>query len=79
MIDSKLAVLVLTHIEKALSRKFIAWIAATVAMFLGKVDGDAWMVVTGIYMGLQTGLDYRAALLGKGANVIPPQEIPTQK
>lgn len=33
------------------SRKFLVWVTASVAMFVGKIDGKAWIIVSCIYIG----------------------------
>jgi hypothetical protein len=40
-----------------LSRKFICWAVATVAMFMGLVDGLVWAAITGAYLGVNVWQD----------------------
>jgi len=39
-------------LQKIISRKLLAWIVATVALFLGVVTEEAWQWITGIYIGV---------------------------
>ena len=40
-----------SFLGKIKSRKFLVFVTATVAMFIGKVDGKEWIVVSCIYIG----------------------------
>ena len=45
-------------IEKAISRKFLAWLTATGLLAFGAgLDADNWIIVTSIYIGGQTVID----------------------
>lgn len=57
-IVSKLNTAVAIAIEKGISRKFTAWVVATVALFTSFIDGSAWMYITLLYIGIQTSLDF---------------------
>lgn len=50
-------------IEKAISRKLMAWLVATGLMFIDKIDGDQWILVTSLYIGTQATIDGVAKLL----------------
>ncbi|MEW6097298.1 MAG: hypothetical protein AB1567_12380 [bacterium] len=34
------------------SRKFLAWVVASIFLWAGKIAGSEWVVVTGIYVGV---------------------------
>ena len=45
-------------VEKAISRKFFAWLTATGLLAFGtNFDADNWIIVTSIYIGGQTVVD----------------------
>lgn len=45
-------------VEKAISRKFLAWLTATALLAFGaNLDADNWIIVTSIYIGGQTVVD----------------------
>lgn len=45
-------------VEKAISRKFLAWLTATGLLAFGaNLDADNWIIVTSIYIGGQTVID----------------------
>jgi hypothetical protein len=44
-------------IERLLSRKFMAWLVATIALFAGKLSGMEWVYVTSIYIIAQGYID----------------------
>ena len=45
-------------VEKAISRKFLAWLTATALLAFGaSLDADNWIIVTSIYIGGQTVVD----------------------
>ena len=45
-------------VEKAISRKFLAWLTATGLLAFGtNLDADNWIIVTSIYIGGQTVVD----------------------
>jgi hypothetical protein len=35
-----------------LSRKFLAWAVATVALFMHMISGEAWLIITGAWLGI---------------------------
>ena len=47
-------------IEKAISRKFLAWITATVLSSYGHIDSDDWVAVTVMYIGSEALVDLAA-------------------
>jgi len=55
---SKIAELALVGVEKGISRKFAAWVVATVGLFTDYIPSDAWMTITLLYIGVQGALDY---------------------
>ena len=49
--------------ERLISRKFLAWITATLLLaFTSNLDPDNWVIVTSIYIGGQTVIDAVAKL-----------------
>jgi hypothetical protein len=51
--------------ERLISRKFLAWITATLLLaFTSNLDADNWVIVTSIYIGGQTVIDAVAKLRG---------------
>lgn len=46
-----------THIERFISRKFLAWGTATVLCILGSVESSDWVGVTMAYIGTQALVD----------------------
>jgi hypothetical protein len=51
--------------ERLISRKFLAWITATLLLaFTSNLDPDNWVIVTSIYIGGQTVIDAVAKLRG---------------
>tara|TARA_R110002060_G_scaffold18962_5_gene25971 strand:- start:2079 stop:2279 length:201 start_codon:yes stop_codon:yes gene_type:complete len=51
------------HVERFISRKFLAWVTATYLCLDGVVDSDDWVAVTLAYIGTQALVD--AAVLWK--------------
>jgi hypothetical protein len=45
------------HVEKFISRKFLAWVTATAALFFGVLTSDNWVAVTLAYIGTQALVD----------------------
>jgi len=45
------------HIERFISRKFLAWITATGLAVHGSVDSEHWVWVTVAYIGTQAVID----------------------
>lgn len=41
------------------SRKFLVWCVATVALFMGLVDGILWGAITGAYLGVNLLQEFR--------------------
>lgn len=50
---------------KMSSRKLFVWVAATVAFFMGKIDGDTWAYVSMIYVSAQSVLDFYKTKMGR--------------
>jgi hypothetical protein len=46
--------------EKIISRKFLAWITATVLSGTGHIDSDDWVAVTVMYIGSEALVDLAA-------------------
>jgi hypothetical protein len=44
-------------IDKTISRKFLAWITATVFVVMGKDIPEAWLILTSLYIGAESLLD----------------------
>lgn len=53
---------------KANSRKFLAWITATIGLFTQFVNEDNWLMITMLWMGAQAFLDYRNKGLTQNEN-----------
>ena len=45
------------HVEKFISRKFLAWVTATILCTLGAVTSDNWTAITLAYIGTQALVD----------------------
>ena len=45
------------HLERFISRKFLAWITATTLCFVGTVTSGDWVAVTLAYIGSQALVD----------------------
>ena len=45
------------HVERFISRKFLAWITATAMAGYGAVTSDDWVAVTLVYIGSQALVD----------------------
>ncbi len=43
--------------EKAISRKFLAWVTATVLAAYGHIDSSDWVAVTTMYIGSEALVD----------------------
>ena len=53
-------------VEKAISRKFLAWLTATgLLAFSGNLTSEDWVTVTAIYIGGQTVVDAVTKLRGR--------------
>jgi hypothetical protein len=52
----------LSWLEKASSRKFLAWVVASVGLFTGYIQSTDWLMVTMLYLGMQTYLDNKKEL-----------------
>ena len=51
-------------VEKMISRKFLAWITATVLALAGQLESGDWVIITGIFIGVQGAIDAIARLKG---------------
>lgn len=45
------------HLERFISRKFMAWITATALCWIGSVTSDNWTAITLAYIGTQALVD----------------------
>ena len=50
------------HVERLISRKFLAWITATGLAAYGTVESEHWVWVTVAYIGTQAAVDAVAAV-----------------
>lgn len=66
-------------LDRLTSKKFISWVVASAALFTGFLESDNWMMITMLYMGAQTVLDWRNPILSKGVNVLPTPQVPAQE
>jgi hypothetical protein len=48
------------HIERFISRKFLAWVTATGLAVYGSVSSSDWVAVTAMYIGSQALVDLAA-------------------
>jgi len=44
-------------LSKWLSRKLMVFITSAIALFLGKVDGDSWVIIATAYIGTEGVID----------------------
>lgn len=42
-----------TILNKLISRKLVAFIIASVALFIGKLDGSDWVIISAVYIGAE--------------------------
>jgi len=47
---------------KWISRKFMVWLIATVLLWFGKLDGNAWMFISIIYLVMQGVIDAKTLM-----------------
>ncbi len=40
-------------VNKLISRKLVAFIIASVALFIGKLDGSDWVIISAVYIGAE--------------------------
>lgn len=50
---------------RATSRKLFVWTIATVAFFLGKIDGETWAYLSMLYVSAQSVLDFYKTKMGR--------------
>lgn len=70
--------------NKAIPKKLIVWIVATIALFMGYIDGWTWMILTGIYLGANivgkfspvAGNTYQALEMDQPVGFKPPELKP---
>jgi len=48
------------HIQRFISRKFLAWVTATYLVVMGGVTSDDWVAVTLVYIGSEALVDLAA-------------------
>ena len=51
-------------VEKAISRKFLAWVTATGLTYIGHLESGDWVIITAIFIGMQGTIDAIAKLKG---------------
>ena len=51
-------------VEKMISRKFLAWLTATGLAAAGHLESGDWVIITGIFIGVQGTIDAIARLKG---------------
>lgn len=56
------------HLPKFVSKKFVVWAAATVALFTDYISADQWTMFSMMYAGIQGVLDFR------GGQAPPPKQ-----
>ena len=52
------------HVERFISRKFLAWLTATGLTLAGHVTSEDWVIISAIYIGGQTVIDGISRLRG---------------
>jgi len=45
------------HIQRFISRKFLAWVTATYLVVMGGLTSDNWVAVTLVYIGSEAAVD----------------------
>lgn len=71
-------------VGKFISRKFQVWIICTIAFFIQMMDQDNYIIVSCIYMGLETVIDlglftkYMKGGKSEDSPQYPPAEMPPQ-
>ena len=53
-----------SYLSKFLSRKLLVFLISAVALFTGKISGDAWIIVSTAYIGGETIIDAVTRLKG---------------
>lgn len=51
-------------LSKWLSRKLLVFVTSAVALFMGKVDGDSWVIIATAYIGGEAVIDAVTRLKG---------------
>ena len=52
-----------TALAKVVSRKLLAWVVGTVALFVGDVDAGSWVTMSCVYIGTQGAADIAERLI----------------
>ena len=52
------------YLSKFLSRKLLVFLISAIALFTGKISGDAWIIVSTAYIGGETIIDAVTRLKG---------------
>ncbi|NJN96320.1 MAG: hypothetical protein HC875_20495 [Anaerolineales bacterium] len=60
-------------IDKTISRKFLAWITATVFVVMGKDIPEAWLILTSLYIGAESLLDALMMRITGGVKTVAEQ------
>lgn len=68
--------LVDTFLNKAVSRKLMAFALASTFLGLGMLDADNWTLLACIYIGAQGAIDFYQ--IAKGFQLTPPAEKPKE-
>lgn len=50
--------------SKWISRKLLVFVTSAVALFMGKLDGDAWVIIATAYIGVEGTIDAVTRLKG---------------
>ena len=51
-------------LNKWLSRKLLVFVTSAVALFLGKIPGDSWVIISAVYIGTEGVIDAVTRLKG---------------
>jgi hypothetical protein len=50
--------------SKWISRKLLVFVTSAAALFMGKLDGDAWVIIAAVYIGVEGTIDAVTRLKG---------------
>ena len=45
------------YLDFAISKKLSVWILASLFLLLGKINGEQWLVISSLYVGVQSFID----------------------
>jgi len=57
------------------SKKFLVWAIASIALFTNYIDAEAWLMISGGYLGVQSFLDWKTPT-GKPPQLVNSNEVP---